>query len=70
MEFSSQEYWSGLPFPTPGNPDLRIEPTSSASPALKGRFFTTSTTWVKTSKGLVASILGTEWRIRVGMLNF
>ena len=27
MEFSSQEYWSGLPFPTPGNlPDPGIEP--------------------------------------------
>ena len=24
MEFSRQEYWSGLPFPTPGDlPDLR-----------------------------------------------
>ena len=70
MEFSRQEYWSGLSCPTPGNPDLRIEPTSSASSALKGRFFTTSATWVKTSKGLVASILGTERRIRAGMLNF
>ena len=26
MEFSRQEYWSGLPFPTPGDlPDLGIE---------------------------------------------
>ena len=26
MEFSRQEYWSGLPFPPPGNlPDPRIE---------------------------------------------
>ena len=32
MEFSRQEYWGGLPFPTPGNlPDPRIEPTSPAS---------------------------------------
>ena len=31
MEFSSQEYWSGLPFPSPGNlPDPGIEPRSSA----------------------------------------
>ena len=30
MEFSRQEYWSGLPFPTPGDlPDPRIEPGSS-----------------------------------------
>ena len=45
MEFSRQEYWSGLPFSTPG--DLakhRIEPASLESPALAGRFFTTSAT--------------------------
>ena len=30
MEFSRQEYWSGLPFPTPGDlPDPGIEPRSS-----------------------------------------
>ena len=40
MRFSRQEYWSGLPFPSPRN-----EHTSLASPALGGRFFTTSTTW-------------------------
>ena len=29
VEFSRQEYWSGLPFPSPGNlPDPRIEPRS------------------------------------------
>ena len=40
MEFSRQEYWSGLPFPSPGDlPDPGIEPTS---PALAGRFFTTA----------------------------
>ena len=38
MEFSRQEYWSGLPFPSPGDlPDSRIK---FASPALAGRFFT------------------------------
>ena len=31
MEFSSQEYWMGLPFPSPGDlPDPGIEPMSSA----------------------------------------
>ena len=31
MEFSRQEYWSGLPFPSPGNlPDPGIEPRSPA----------------------------------------
>ena len=31
MKFSRQEYWSRLPFPTPGDlPDPRIEPRSHA----------------------------------------
>ena len=31
MEFSRQEYWSGLPFPSPRDlPDPGIEPRSSA----------------------------------------
>ena len=42
MEFSCQEYGSGLPFPSPGDlPDSGIEPVSLVSPALAGRFFTT-----------------------------
>ena len=42
LEFSRQEYWSGLPFPTPGDlPNPGIEPTSLASPELAGKFFTT-----------------------------
>ena len=42
MEFSRQEYWSGLPVTTPGDtPDLGIEPMSLGSPALVGGFFTT-----------------------------
>ena len=46
MGFSKQEYWSGLPRPPPGDlPDSRIEPASLMSPALAGRFFTTSATW-------------------------
>ena len=41
MEFSRQEYWHGLPFPTPGDlPNPGIEPMSPATPALAGRFFT------------------------------
>ena len=43
MEFSRQEYWSGLPFPLPGDlPDPGIEPTSLALPAWAGKFFITS----------------------------
>ena len=31
MEFSRQEYWSGLPFPSPGGlPNLGIQPMSPA----------------------------------------
>ena len=37
--FSRQEYWSGLPFPPPGDlPDSGIKPSSPASSALEGRF--------------------------------
>ena len=44
--FSRQEYWSGLPFPPPGDfPDPGIGLPSLMSPALTGGFFTTSTTW-------------------------
>ena len=44
MEFSRQEYWSGLPFPTPGNlPNPGIKHTSPVSPELAGRLFTTET---------------------------
>ena len=46
MEFSREEYWSGLPFPPPGAiPDPLIELVSLAPPALAGGFFTTGTTW-------------------------
>ena len=43
MEISRQEYWSGSPFPSPG--DLAypgIDPSFLASPAVAGGFFTTS----------------------------
>ena len=46
MGLSRQEYWSGLPFPSPGDlPNPGIKPVSLMSSALAGRFFTTSTTW-------------------------
>ena len=36
MKFSRQEYWSGLPFPSPGDlPDPGVEP---GSPALQADF--------------------------------
>ena len=37
MEFSTQEYWSGLPFPSPGDlPDLVIEPKEAQPNAFSG----------------------------------
>ena len=38
MGFPRQEYWSGLPFPSPG--DLLNPEIESASPAWSSRFFT------------------------------
>ena len=39
MGFFRQEYWSGLPFPPPGDlPDPGIKPVSRVSPALAGGF--------------------------------
>ena len=46
MEFSKQEYWSGLPCPHPGDiPDPGIKPAFLMSPALADGFFTASATW-------------------------
>ena len=46
MGFSRQEYWSGVPFPSPGHlPNPGIEPTSHYVSCTASRFFTTSTTW-------------------------
>ena len=42
MEFSRQDYWSRLPFPTPGDlPNPETEHMSLAPPALTGRLFIT-----------------------------
>ena len=43
MGFTRQEYWSGLPFPSPGDiPNPGIKPKSLVSPAWAGGFFTTA----------------------------
>ena len=59
MEFSRQEYWGGLPFPTPGHlPNSGAEPTSAVPPALAGGFFTAGATWkALTTKGPLISPL-------------
>ena len=37
MEYSRLEFWSGLPFPSPGDlPDPRVKPETFTSPALAG----------------------------------
>ena len=43
---SAHGIWHRVSFPTPGDlPNPEIEPKSLASPALAGRFFTTSAIW-------------------------
>ena len=50
--FPGKKYWSGLPFPPPGDlPNRGIKPTSPVSPVLTGGFFTT----VPSGKPLVPS---------------
>ena len=45
MEFSRQEYWSGLPCAPLGIFVTQIKPGSLVSLAFSGRFFTISGTW-------------------------
>ena len=53
--FSRQKYRSGLPCPPPGDlSNLGTEPMTLMSPALAGRFLTTSTTW-ETQQGWLLS---------------
>ena len=55
--FSRQEYWSGLPFPPPGdlpNPGIELE-----SPALAGGFLTTK----PPGKPLRCSVVASNWHL-------
>ena len=46
MGFSRQEYWSGLPFLSPGDlPDPGMQTGSLMSPELASGFFTSSAAW-------------------------
>ena len=57
MGFSRQEYWNGLPLTSPGDPPTPgITPVS---PALAGRFFTSSITWEATDGN---HLPGIQWR--------
>ena len=54
MEFSRQEYWSGLPFPSLGNlPHPGIE---TVSPVLAGRFLTTEPLGVRCESMILRDI--------------
>ena len=62
MGFPRQEFWSGLPFPSPGDlPDPGIKP---ASPALAGGFFTTEPPG-KPSKGCRIIIISLDYNATV-----
>ena len=57
MGFSKQEYWSGLPFPAPGDlldPEIKSKPL--LSPVLAGAFFTTEPPGKPSSTGQVYTI--------------
>ena len=55
MGFFRQEYWSELPFPSPGDlSNSRIEPGSLMSPALAGGFSTSSATTMSFLRKLTA----------------
>ena len=64
MGFSSQDYWSGLPFPPPG--DLAGPGIGPTPPALAGGFFTNCTTCVSDIPGkrtgiTLSSFLPLRW---------
>ena len=57
---SRQEYWSGLPFSSPGDlPNPEIKPVS---PALAGGFFATETSGKRSKSG--EGLIKNEWRVQ------
>ena len=71
MGFSRQEYWSGLPFPSPGDLlDTGMEPMSLMSPALAGGFFTTCATWekIEITQMSISGWMGKMWHVIYGIL--
>ena len=66
MVFSRQEYWSGLPFPTPGdlaNPGIEL--ASSVSLALADGFFTTVPPGKPPSVAMLLLLLSHFSRVRL-----
>ena len=66
VKFSRQEYWSGLPVPSPGDlPNPGIEPASLPSLALAGGLFTIFATWeAHIAQGAQLSSLWRGWGVR------
>ena len=61
MRFSRHKYWSGLPFPTPGDyPDPGIKLASLMSPAQAGGFLTTANS-LQSCPTLCDPIDGSPW---------
>ena len=65
MGFSRQGYWSKLSCPPPWDLPPGIEATSLMSPALAGRFFTTSATW----EAHIYTTIHKMWETRVRSLG-
>ena len=68
MEFSRQEQWSGLPFPTPGDlPNPGSEPMPFVSPVLAGGILSHWATWeahtVFTFSGLSCGLNHMIWHL-------
>ena len=62
MGFSRQAYWSGLPFPPPGDlPDPGMEPLSLRAPAVAGGLFTTTATWEALGESCILPDLQLWW---------
>ena len=66
MEFSRQEYWSGLPFPSPGDlPEPEVEPRSPASQADS---ILSELPWINSISS--PSLFSGEWKVELKIPNF
>ena len=66
MEFPRQEYWSGLPFPVPGNlPNPGIKPKLPASTCIGRQILYRCTTWEACSYTYMYILLTEYYVIRI-----
>ena len=66
MEFSRQEYWSGLPFPSPG--DLPKPGVDPRSPASQADSLLSEPPWINPISS--PSLFSGEWRVGLKIPNF